>query len=159
VTWERGSGSSSRSRRLLEIPAPRWTGLDAKHFGTKPLLGTGMARFRTQLALDRTTLAWIRTTLTMATFGFGMVGFFRSLREKSQTPESVHLHENAIRFGIALIILGIVATVLAGISHWLTLRRLRRNEAVVLTQWPLSITVAMLLAVVGLVSLWNLVSH
>ena len=38
---------------------------------------TGMAGFRTQLALDRTTLAWIRTTLTMASFRFGMVGFFR----------------------------------------------------------------------------------
>jgi uncharacterized membrane protein YidH (DUF202 family) len=117
---------------------------------------TGMAKFRTQLALDRTTLAWIRTTLTMATFGFGTVGFFRSLREKSPTPESVHLHENAIRFGTALVVLGLIATVLAGISHWLTLRRLQRNEAVVVTQWPLSITVAMLLAVIGLVTLWNL---
>ena len=35
---------------------------------------TGMAVLRTQLALDRTTLAWIRTSLTMASFGFGMVG-------------------------------------------------------------------------------------
>jgi uncharacterized membrane protein YidH (DUF202 family) len=119
---------------------------------------TGMAKFRTRLALDRTTLAWIRTTLTMASFGFGMVGFFRSLREKSPSPETVQLHENAIRFGIALIVLSIVATVLAGISHWLTLRRLRRNEEVVLTQWPLSITVAMLLAVIALVSLWDLLT-
>lgn len=45
---------------------------------------TAMAKFRTQLALDRTTLAWIRTTLTMATFGFGTVGFFRTLREVTQ---------------------------------------------------------------------------
>ena len=115
-----------------------------------------LAKLRTQLALDRTTLAWIRTTLTMATFGFGMVAFFRSLEEKFPTPEAVHLLESARRFGASLIILGIVATVLAGISHWLTLRRLRRNEAVILSQWPLSITVAMLLAVVGLVLLWDL---
>ena len=40
---------------------------------------TSMASFRTQLALDRTTLAWVRTTLTMASFGFGMVAFFRSI--------------------------------------------------------------------------------
>src|SRR4029077_4241629 len=39
---------------------------------------TSLASYRTQLALDRTTLAWIRTTLTMASFGFGMVSFFRS---------------------------------------------------------------------------------
>jgi inner membrane protein YidH len=114
---------------------------------------TGMAQFRTQLALDRTTLAWIRTTLTMGTFGFGIVGFFRSLREKSSTPEAVRLHQSAIRFGIALIILGTVATILAGISHWLTLRRLRRNKTHVLSQGPLSIIVAMFLAVIGLVLL------
>src|SRR5215467_1396085 len=120
---------------------------------------TSMAKFRTQLALDRTTLAWIRTTLTMATFGFGTVGFFRSLREKSPTPEAVQMHQNTIRFGFSLIILGIAATVLAGISHWFTLRRLRRNESPVLTQWPLSITVCMLLAVIGLVALWHLLSQ
>ena len=119
---------------------------------------SSLAKFRTQLALDRTTLAWIRTTLTFATFGFGTVAFLRTLRERSATPESVRLHENAIGFGVALLVLGIVATILAGFSHWLTLRRLRRNKAVVLTQWPLSITVAMLLAVVGLVLLYRLFS-
>ena len=117
---------------------------------------TGMARFRTQLALDRTTLAWIRTALTMATFGFGTVGFFRSLREKTPTPESIHMHQGAIRFGVALIVIGLVALVLAGVSHWLTLRRLRRSQSPALSQWPLSITVAMFLAVIGLVSLWSL---
>jgi uncharacterized membrane protein YidH (DUF202 family) len=120
---------------------------------------TGMAKYRTQLALDRTTLAWIRTALTMATFGFGMVGFFRSLRERSPTPEAVHLHEAAIRFGVSLIVLGTLATVLAGVSHWFVLRRLRRDAPVVLTQWPLSIALDMLLAVVGLTSLWTLVSQ
>ena len=117
---------------------------------------TGMARFRTALALDRTTLAWIRTTLTMATFGFGTVGFFRSLRASSPSPEAVRLHESAIRFGVALIGIGLVSTVLAGVAHWFTLRRLRRGEPLVLTQWPLSITVAALLAIVGAVSLWSL---
>lgn len=119
---------------------------------------TGLAKLRTQLALDRTTLAWIRTTLTMATFGFGTVGFFRALREKSPRPEAIQLHEGAIRFGFALVFLGIAATVLAGISHWRTLRRLSRNETPVLTQWPLSITVAMLLAIAGLASVWTLLA-
>lgn len=115
---------------------------------------TGMARFRTQLALDRTTLAWIRTTLTMATFGFGTVGFFRALREKSPTPESIQIHQGAIRFGVALIVIGLVATILAGVSHWLTLRTLRRNQTPALSQWPLSIAVAMFLALIGFLSLW-----
>ena len=120
---------------------------------------TSFAKFRTQLALERTTLAWIRTSLTMATFGFGTVGFFRSLRLNSPTPETVQLHASAIRFGIGLIVLGIAATVLAGISHWRALGRLRRDEMPVLSRWPLSITVAILLAVVGLASLWDLLSR
>src|SRR5512141_3185326 len=95
---------------------------------------TSMARFRTSLALDRTTLAWIRTTLTMATFGFGTVGFFRALREKTPTPESIQMHQSAIRFGVALIVIGLAATILAGVSHLLTLRRLRCNQTPVLSQ-------------------------
>jgi putative membrane protein len=114
-----------------------------------------MARFRTALALDRTTLAWIRTALTMATFGFGTVGFFRSLRQSSATPESVLLHQSAIRFGVALIVLGVLATVLSAISHWFALRRIRQHEAPVLTQWPLSIVIAVLLAIIGLVALYS----
>lgn len=117
---------------------------------------TSFAKFRTQLALDRTTLAWIRTALTMATFGFGTVGFFRSLREASPTPEAVQLHASAIRFGMALIVLGVAATLLSGITHWRALRRLRRDELPVLSRWPLSITVAVLMAVVGLAALWDL---
>ena len=117
---------------------------------------TSFAKFRTQLALDRTTLAWIRTALTMATFGFGTVGFFRSLRLESPNAESIRLHASAIRFGVALIVLGVAATVVSGIAHWFALRRLQRDETPVLTRWPLSVTVAMLLAVVGLASLWDL---
>ena len=117
---------------------------------------TSMASFRTKLALDRTTLAWIRTTLTMASFGFGMVAFFRTLEEKSPSPESLRFHRGAIWIGTALILLGLVATVLAGLSHWSALRRLRRGETPVLGPWPLSLTVAMLSAVIGLAGLWAL---
>ncbi len=117
---------------------------------------THMATFRTHLALERTTLAWVRTTLTMASFGFGLVAFFRSLRQASQTAEAIRLHEAAIRFGVALIVVGIVAMVLAGLSHLATLRRLRRGELPVLSRWPLSITLGMLLAVAGLWALWSL---
>lgn len=118
-----------------------------------------LANFRTQLALDRTTLAWIRTALTMGTFGFGTVGFFRTLREKSPSPETIHMHQGAILFGYGLVVLGLAATVLAGTSAWFTLRRLRRNEVPALTQWPLSITVAMLLVLVGFGALWLVRFH
>jgi uncharacterized membrane protein YidH (DUF202 family) len=117
---------------------------------------TSMASYRTQLALDRTTLAWDRTTLTMASFGFGMVAFFRSIQQQSPGPETIRLHSGAIRMGVALLLLGIAAAFLAGLSQWFTQRRLRRGESPPLSQWPLSVTVAMLTAVIGLVGLWEL---
>jgi hypothetical protein len=58
--------------------------------------------------------------------------------------------------GTALLLLGIGGAVLAGLSHWFTLRRLRRGESPSLSQWPLSVAVAMLTAVIGLVGLWEL---
>jgi putative membrane protein len=116
----------------------------------------GMAGFNTKLALDRTTLAWVRTTLTMASFGFGMVAFFRSLQQRSPDAETARLHQGAIHFGVALIVLGILAMACASLSHWFTLRRLRRGEAPVLAQWPLSITLALLFSLIGLFGLWEL---
>ena len=120
---------------------------------------TGLAKFRTQLALDRTALAWIRTALTMATFGFGTVGFFRSLRAASPTPEAIDLHRSAIGFGVGLVVLGLAATVLSGVTQWLALRRLGRDEPPGLSRWPLSLTVSVLLAILGAASLWSLLAR
>jgi uncharacterized membrane protein YidH (DUF202 family) len=117
---------------------------------------TTLAKFRTALALDRTTLAWIRTNLTMATFGLGMIGFFRSLSESKQTPEADQLHHAAIRFGEVLVLIGIVATVLAGVSHWNALRRMERGELPNVYRWPLSITIALLVALLGGFGLWKM---
>ena len=91
----------------------------------------------------------------MASFGFGMVGFFRALRQQSPTAVTVRLHDAAIQFGLCLICLGILATVLAGASHWLALRRLRRGQEIVLAAWPLSLTMAVLVAILGLYGLWS----
>lgn len=116
----------------------------------------GLAYFRTLLALDRTTLAWVRTTLTMASFGFSMVAFFRTMQNQSPNAETFRLHRGAIRMGMALILLGVIGAVLTGLSHWSTLRRLQRGESLEVSQWPLSVTVAMLIAIIGLLGLWEL---
>jgi putative membrane protein len=116
---------------------------------------TNMASFRTELALDRTTLAWVRTTLTMASFGLGLVSLSRSLQAHAPSEETARLHEGAIRFGVVLIVLGTGATALAGLSHWFTLRRLRREQPLVLAKWPLTITVAFLLTLLCMGGLWS----
>jgi putative membrane protein len=115
-----------------------------------------MADFNIKLALDRTTLAWVRTTLTMASFGFGMVTFFRSIQQGSPSAETARLHQGAIHFGVALIVLSIIATLCAVTVHWRTLRRLRRGETLLLSHWPLSILAALLFSLAGLVGLWEL---
>jgi putative membrane protein len=116
---------------------------------------TKLAAFRTSIALDRTTLAWIRTTLTMASFGLGMIGFFRTLRQQAQTPENIHMHQAAIHFGVALVLISVIATVFVAISHLRNLRKLRRGETPTPALWPLSITIAVLLALLTLAGLWS----
>jgi putative membrane protein len=118
-----------------------------------------MAALRTQLALDRTTLAWIRTSLTMGTFGFGMVGFFRALRAQAPTPEAIRLHQGAVQFGTGLVVLATCVMALAGLSHGSTLRRLLAGQPLVLAKWPLTMVLALLLAVLFLVGLWALLEH
>jgi putative membrane protein len=118
---------------------------------------TEMATLRTQLALSRTTLAWIRTTLTMTTFGFGMVGFFRSLEQQSPSAETLRQQQGAIHFGLALVLIGMIATALAGLAHWQTMLHLRRGQMNFWTQGPLVITLTAILTLLGLYGLWTLV--
>ncbi|HXP11131.1 MAG TPA: DUF202 domain-containing protein, partial [Acidobacteriaceae bacterium] len=99
---------------------------------------TELAIFRVSLALDRTTLAWVRTTLTMTSFGLGMIAFFRTRRMQVNTPESVRLHEAAIHFGVALVVIGVVATSLVAVAHVSALRKLRAGEMPAAAKWPLS---------------------
>jgi putative membrane protein len=120
---------------------------------------TGLAAFRTSLSLERTTLAWIRTTLAMTTFGLGLIGFFRTLRQQSQTPESVRLHQSAIHFGVALVLTGVVSTVLVSVSHLTNLQKLDRGETPTIALWPLCITIALLLAIFALAGLWFFYVH
>src|SRR5271168_4565514 len=112
------------------------------------------ATFSTSLALDRTTLAWVRTTLSMSSFGLGMIGFFRTVRQQSGTPESIRLHENAIHFGVVLVVIGVVASVLVAISHLSMVRKLRAGDVPLPTMWPLSVTISLLLALLALGGLW-----
>jgi putative membrane protein len=117
------------------------------------------APYRVKLALDRTMLAWVRTSLAMASFGFGMVAFFRALRAIVHTPEAARLHEGAIRFGTALLLLGLVAMVGAGVTHWRAVRKLERGEPLALHRWPLSVTLGLLIALIGLVGMWFIFHH
>ena len=68
----------------------------------------------------------------MTSFGFGMVAFFRTLQHQNPEPETIQLHQNAIRMGTALVVVGIVSMMVAAGSHALNLRRLNRGEPLLL---------------------------
>jgi len=44
----------------------------------------------------------------------------------------------AVRFGELLVLMGIIATVLAGVDHWFALRRMKTGELPNAYRWPLS---------------------
>ncbi len=113
-----------------------------------------LARERTALAHDRTTLAWIRTALTFATFGLGMIGFFRTLAQSSHDPHAAELHRFAVQLGVALLVTGLVSLLVAAAAHVRALGRLRRGEPPALDALPLAVGVAVLVALCCLYGLW-----
>lgn len=112
------------------------------------------ALMRTLLALERTTLAWIRTALTFATFGLGMIGYFRSLEQSQHDAHAAHLHTVAIRMGVALVLLGLVSLLLTAVGHQRAVARLRRGELPRVDGLPLSVANAVLCALICLYGLW-----
>lgn len=117
---------------------------------------TSFAKYRTQLAPRPHNVGLASYRPTFATFGFGMVGFFRAVRQANQTPEAARVHHAAIHMGVALILIGIIAMLLSAISHWSALRTLRRGERLPLAKWPLTVTITVLVSVLGLYGLWSL---
>lgn len=137
-------------------PALATAALDAKTV----LAGerTALAKFRPALALDRTTLAWIRTALISAAFGFGLIGVFRAIAPMAQSHEARHLHEAAIFLAVAMVAIGMLGPILSAVSHWRSLRKLQRGGQLSAHRWPLAITAAVGVALLGLYALWAVVT-
>ena len=77
---------------------------------------TAMAFDRTALASDRTLMATVRTSLAFVGFGFTIFQFFHTLNDKfldhALSPQAPR------RFGLALIILGVVMLTVGILNHW-----------------------------------------
>jgi putative membrane protein len=120
---------------------------------------TEQQRYMVKLALDRTMLAWIRTALAMASFGFALVAFFRTLRYLAHSPQTIRLHLAAVRSGEVLLALAIVAMVLSALSYKRALGVLRRGETPALRPWSLSIAVAIVIAMMAVVGMWLILTN
>lgn len=105
---------------------------------------------RVYFAAERTFLAWIRTGLALMGFGFVVARFGLFLHElaalRGGPPPSAGFSQ---WFGIGLIGLGVLLTAASTGIHISTVRRLNEGEPFIGRPTWLGVTVAVLLAVLG----------
>jgi putative membrane protein len=111
---------------------------------------TELAIERTRLAHERTLMAWVRTAVSLISFGFTIYKFFEYLVQQGAAKASPHLL-GPRRYGIMMILAGLVSLVLATVQHWRYMHQLRRQtkEAV----YSLATLMAAVVAALGLAAL------
>jgi putative membrane protein len=107
---------------------------------------------RVRLAAERTLLAWIRTGLAMMGFGFVVARFALWLRAlpMTATGEPVPTHHLSVWFGTALVLLGVATNAIAARRHRRYLHALDAGDTDPNLNASLPITIANLLAAVGI---------
>lgn len=105
------------------------------------------------LAAERTFLAWIRTGLALMGFGFVVARFGLFLRALQVGQSTLALESYGLSFwtGTALIALGVIVNVVAAQRHVHLVRELNAGGSDFTRPSSLGITVAVILAVLGLV--------
>ena len=101
---------------------------------------------------ERTYLAWIRTGVALMGFGFVLARFalvVHQLRSTGTAPLPEEAHDVSRYFGVGLVMVGVLLTVAATISHVRTVHRLNSGEPFVGRPTWVGIAVAVVLAVVG----------
>jgi putative membrane protein len=111
---------------------------------------------RIYFAAERTLLAWVRTGLAMMGFGFVVARFGLFLRELAAARDLAHLppaqpqHTGlSLYFGTALVVLGVVVTLLSAAAYWKTIARLDRGERLEFRKLSLAVISALVLAALG----------
>lgn len=111
---------------------------------------TELALDRTRLAYERTLMAWVRTATSLITFGFTIYKFFQYLVEHGQGVERDRLI-GPRGFGIFMIGTGLLALLLATISHRRNMQTLRHKYVHV--QYSLAAVLAAVISLLGILAL------
>lgn len=116
-----------------------------------PFQPAGAEDPRIRFAAERTLLALVRTGLALMGFGFVVSRFGLFLRELAAVREPVGPGQAwSPWIGIALVIVGVVVTLLAAVQHWQFLNRLNRGAPYVPPRWSLALGVSVLFVLIGL---------
>jgi uncharacterized protein (DUF302 family)/uncharacterized membrane protein YidH (DUF202 family) len=104
------------------------------------------------LAAERTFLAWIRTGLALMGFGFVVARFGLYLEALRVGQANIQLRSfgPSFWFGTALILLGVTVNVVSLRSHIRIVQELKRGESAFARTSSLAISVAAILAILGL---------
>jgi putative membrane protein len=125
---------------------------------TRPDTSTALAKERTRVAADRTLMAWIRTALSLIAFGLG-IGKAVELLDVA-FPERASLldpRHTTLAVAIGLVAVGVLSLVGAIIQHGLQLRALEQATYTYRAPLALSMVVAILLLVIGLLAVVALI--
>jgi putative membrane protein len=119
---------------------------------------TSLAIERSFLAFERTLMSWLRTSLSMISFGFTLAKFFEFLaNERGGAIVGRMGHTWApTTVGMSMVVIGTGALIVAIIQHRRRVEALRREG--LLPQWQLALTVATLVAVLGVFAIGTLVA-
>jgi putative membrane protein len=125
-----------------------------------PEAAAAKASLSDYLAAERTLLSWIRTGLAMMGFGFVVARFGLFLEELrfAQNTAAMQHYGLSLWFGTALIAVGVGVNAIAGFRHLRLIRALDRGDTSHLHATAQAVTVAFLVALVGLAMAIYLIS-